>query len=64
MMEASYYRERAQDARRAARAAGSAEVKALLECMARDYEELALDLEDGAIEFLHPELLPQQKRHA
>jgi hypothetical protein len=30
--------------------------------MAQDYEDLAEDLENGAIEIRHPELLPQHNR--
>jgi hypothetical protein len=31
--------------------------------MAQDYEDLAEDLENGAIEIRHPELLPQHIGH-
>jgi hypothetical protein len=34
----------------------------LLLRMAQDYEDLAEDLENGAIEIRHPELLPQHNR--
>jgi hypothetical protein len=32
--------------------------------VAHDYDELAEDLENGAVEIRHPELLPQRNRDA
>ena len=45
-----YYREQAEHARR------------MLERMAEDFEDIACDLETGAVDMRHPELLPQLRR--
>ena len=37
------------------------ETQDILQQMARDYAELAEDLESGAIEVRHPELMPQTR---
>jgi hypothetical protein len=37
-------------------------VSAILKQTARDYEEIAADLEKGAVEICHPELMPQRGR--
>ena len=62
MHEASYYREQALRAQRLAGSQTLRETKALLEKVARDFEEIAEDLETGAIEIRHPEMLPQNNR--
>ena len=60
MHEASYYREQALRAQRLAGGQTQREIRALLERVARDYQELAEDLENGAVEIRHPEMLPQR----
>jgi hypothetical protein len=37
------------------------EIREMLAQMARDYDDIAEDLENGAIEIRHPELMPQQR---
>lgn len=62
MMKAGYYREQARRGRRLARGIPNRpDVARQLNDMAQDYEELALDIESGAIGVRHPELLsPKQ----
>jgi hypothetical protein len=62
MQDRSYYREQAERAQRLARSQTNREIEGLLLRMAQDYEDLAVDLENGAIEIRHPELLPQRDR--
>ena len=57
MQSPAYYRELAFRARRIAIGSTSAEVIEILGCLSRDYDTLAMDLEDGAIALIHPELL-------
>ncbi len=58
MRDAGYYRGQAARARRLARQMRS-DVAEQLEGLARDYDDIASDLERGAIEIRHPELMPQ-----
>ena len=58
MQDPPYYHEQAERAQRLARSQTNREVEGLLLRMAQDYEDLAEDLENGAIEIRHPELLP------
>ena len=37
------------------------EVEALLSQVAREYDDIAEDLENGAVEIRHPELMPQTR---
>ena len=62
MHDASYYREQAERAARLARSQTRRDVEELLQRMARDYADLAEDLETGAVEIRHPELMPQTRR--
>ena len=62
MYEATYYRGQAQRARRLARSINHSEVERQLERMARDFDDIAEDLELGAIEIRHAELMPQRQR--
>jgi hypothetical protein len=62
MQEQRYYREQAARARRLARGSTNRDLESLLLGMAQDYEDLAADLESGAIELRHPELMPQNRR--
>lgn len=57
-----YYREQAQHARRLARLTHQSEVTEMLQRMAEDLEDIAQDLEVGAVDVRHPELLPQLRR--
>ena len=57
MTDASYYRERADHVRRLAEMTWQDELEALLRGVARNYQEVAEDLEAGATEVRHPELL-------
>lgn len=59
MQRASYYREQADRARRLAREQTHHETKALLQRVAQDYDDIAEDLESGAVEIRHSEILPQ-----
>ncbi len=62
-MEAGYYREQAARARRlSAEITSHPEVSRQLHDMAQDYEELASDIETGAIGVRHRELLSHRQR--
>jgi hypothetical protein len=54
MENAPYYRGQAERARRLAHSLTNREVEAVLERVAQDYEDIAVDLENGAIEVRHP----------
>jgi hypothetical protein len=58
MYAATYYREQAGRLARGQRA----DINELLQLMARDYDDIAVDLDRGAIEIRHPELMPQNQR--
>jgi hypothetical protein len=60
--DAAYYRAQAERARRLATVPTDSETREALERMARDYADIAEDLELGAIEIRHPELMPQLRR--
>jgi dihydroneopterin aldolase len=62
MHNASYYREQAERAARLARSQTRRDVEELLQRVAQDYADLAEDLENGAVEIRHPELMPQRQR--
>jgi hypothetical protein len=57
MEGASYYREQADHVRRLAEMTWQADLEAMLRRVARDYEEVAEDLEGGVTNVRHPELL-------
>ena len=59
MHEPTYYREQADRARRLARQTVS-DICAMLLEVAQDFDEVAEDLENGAVEIRHPERMPQQ----
>jgi hypothetical protein len=59
MQTAAYYLEHAEKAERLALFIGDEEAKSNLEKMAHDYRDIAQDLENGAIDIRHPELMPQ-----
>lgn len=62
MHDANHYRDQAERARWLARNVGDPEMRKTLEDLARDFDELAEDLELGAIEIRHAELLPQRRK--
>jgi len=62
MYDVSYYREQADRARRLAKVPTDRETQDMLRQMAQDYTDIAEDLETGAIEIRHPELMPQTRR--
>jgi hypothetical protein len=57
---AELYREQAEHARRVARLMHQSDVTETLLRMAQDFEDVAYDLETGAVDVRHPELLPQR----
>ncbi|HEX3536161.1 MAG TPA: hypothetical protein VHU15_05295 [Stellaceae bacterium] len=61
MQDAPYYRGQADKARRLARATHDTTVGAQLWLMASDYDDIADDLETGAVEIRHPELLGRRQ---
>jgi hypothetical protein len=58
MQNASHYREQAERARRLARVTTARAIEESLARTAKDYSDIADDLESGAIEIRHPELMP------
>jgi hypothetical protein len=60
MQEPRYYRDEAARARRLSGTINHPEARAMLLKLAKDYEEIAADLERGAVKVEHPELMPQQ----
>jgi len=62
MHSAEYYRKRAEHARKLADMSLEGAVRETLERMVQDYEDVAEDLETGAVEIRHPEMLPQRNR--
>ena len=59
MHSAEYYRGQAARARRLARGIDRREVVDVLRKMAEDYDDIADDLLDGAVQIRHPELMKQ-----
>lgn len=57
MTDPAPYRKRAALARRLARASSQEDVREMFEQTARDFEELADDIESGTAEMRHSELL-------
>jgi hypothetical protein len=63
MMNAAYYREQAARARRfAGSVANQPEITRQLHDVAQDFEEIAADLDSGAVGVRHPDLLSQKQR--
>jgi hypothetical protein len=62
MKDTAYYRERAAQARRLAGALHQRDVCERLRNLAREYDEIAEDLENGAVEIRHPDLMLQRRR--
>lgn len=61
MNDAAYYRDQAERARRLAKHADG-EMHTALQAAARDFDDIAEDLEKDAIEIRHPERMPQNRR--
>ena len=61
MHDPSYYRSQAERARRLALVPTDRGTQNTLLQMAQDYLDLVEDLESGAIEIRHPELMPQNR---
>lgn len=61
MHAAEYYREQARRARRLAKMVHQSDVCRTLETAARDFDEIAEDLERGIVEIRHRDLMPQQR---
>jgi hypothetical protein len=59
MYEASYYREQADRAQRLSARTTDPEMRDALVSTARDFNEIAEDLERGTIEIRHSERMPQ-----
>ena len=60
MHSPEHYRQQALRARHIADLAHQPEIQEMLRTAAHDYEDIAEDIESGAIEVRHPELLPQR----
>ena len=58
MDRASHYHHEADHARRLAEATWQPDLEDMLRRLARDFDETAEDIEAGATEMRHPELLP------
>jgi hypothetical protein len=61
MYRSPYYREPAAPARRLARGTTRPSVVSMLAEVAQHYDEIAEDLDRGAIEIRHLELMPQTR---
>jgi hypothetical protein len=61
MQSAKYYRENAAKARRLLAGITPGKTSEMLEKLARDYDDIAVDLERGAIDIKHPSLMPQME---
>lgn len=61
MHDAMYYRNKAAHMRRMADMVHQTDLRDMLLGAAQDYEEITEDLETGALEFRHPELMPQKR---
>jgi hypothetical protein len=59
MVDVSYYRDRANHLRHLADMTWQHDLEMSLRSLARDYDETAEDLEAGASEIRHPELVPE-----
>jgi hypothetical protein len=61
MQDPGYYRREAEHARRLLKLVHQAELVEMLTGVIREYDDLAEDLESGAVEIRHPESLPQRE---
>jgi hypothetical protein len=62
MQTAFYYREQAKRARRLSRQVTDAADATALRTVANDLDDIATDLERGAIDIKRPDLMPQQQQ--
>jgi hypothetical protein len=62
MHDVRYYQEQAERARRWSKHVFEGELAEMLTRMAQDFDDIASDLLNGAVNIRHPELLPQQTR--
>jgi hypothetical protein len=62
MHDPSYYRSQAARVRRLVMVPSDRETQETLQRMAQDYLDIAVDLESGAVEIRHPELMPQKQQ--
>jgi hypothetical protein len=62
MHSPNYYRDQAGHARRLAGLMHQPDMTEMVHRMAQDFEDIACDLETGAVDVRHPELLPQLGR--
>jgi len=61
LQTSQYYREQAARARRWAREISPNEAVETLTRAARDFDDIAVDLENGAVEIVHPNRMPQRQ---
>lgn len=59
MQSAKYYRENAAKARRLMAGITPGKTSKMFEKLSRDYDDIATDLERGAVDIRHPGLMPQ-----
>lgn len=59
MQSSKYYRDNAAKARRLMGGITPGKTSEMLEKLSRDYDDIAADLERGAVEIRHPCLMPQ-----
>jgi hypothetical protein len=59
MQSAKYYRDNAAKARRLMAGITPSDTWRMLDRLARDYDDIAVDLEGGAVEVAHPCRMPQ-----
>ena len=59
MQSAKYYRENAARARRLMAGITPGKTSKMLEKLSRDYDDIATDLERGAVDIKHPSRMPQ-----
>jgi len=62
MADVSYYRERANHLRRLAEMTWQGDLEVSLRRLAQEYDETAEDLEAGATEIRHPDLLGKDQQ--
>ena len=62
MADVSYYRERANHLRHLAEMTWQGDLEVTLRRLAQEYDETAEDLEAGATEIRHPDLLRKDQR--
>jgi hypothetical protein len=61
MQSADYYREQAKEADGLGLTEGNPEIRRILRQRARDYVDIAADLEGGSIKIVHEAELPRQR---